>query len=238
MAELLAPETLNQALQQLNSVARTPWQHVNNSLHMQWEFRDFRQAFGFMADIAELAERMNHHPDWSNTYNRVQVALTTHDAGGLTNLDVAMARAMQDLSDKWLARHAVIADPTSTGRNSLIANWVQAFNDEDISAIDSCYAEHAMLWGTHARQLINSRAGIHQYFKTVFDSGRKVRVRVWDEQITDNLNLKISNGSYTFLSAHPDASVEVQARYTLVWQLREGAWQLITHHSSVLPADK
>lgn len=58
------------------------------------KFADFAAAFGFMARIALVAERMNHHPEWSNVYNRVSVRLTTHDAGGLTEKDVTLARAI------------------------------------------------------------------------------------------------------------------------------------------------
>ena len=57
-------------------------------------FKDFVEAFGFMAKVALIAERMDHHPEWSNVYKTVNVLLTTHDAGGLTSLDVTLARAM------------------------------------------------------------------------------------------------------------------------------------------------
>ncbi|AWM78437.1 4a-hydroxytetrahydrobiopterin dehydratase [Phenylobacterium parvum] len=57
-------------------------------------FRDFNTAFAFMARVALKAERMDHHPEWSNVWNRVEVALTTHDAGGVTALDVEMALFM------------------------------------------------------------------------------------------------------------------------------------------------
>jgi 4a-hydroxytetrahydrobiopterin dehydratase len=55
------------------------------------EFADFCQAFGFMTRVALVAERLNHHPEWTNVYNRVDIRLTTHDAGGLTALDLALA---------------------------------------------------------------------------------------------------------------------------------------------------
>lgn len=61
-----------------------------------FKFRDFVEAFGFMAQVALVAERMNHHPEWSNVYNRVEVVLTTHDSGGLTDKDVRLAHAMED----------------------------------------------------------------------------------------------------------------------------------------------
>ena len=59
-------------------------------------FRDFKQAFGFMTRVAEDAEALGHHPEWSNTYRTVNVRLTTHDAGGLTGLDVALAQKMDE----------------------------------------------------------------------------------------------------------------------------------------------
>jgi 4a-hydroxytetrahydrobiopterin dehydratase len=57
-------------------------------------FGDFNEAFGFMARVSLMAEKMNHHPEWFNVYNRVEVTLSTHDAGGVTSLDVHMARFM------------------------------------------------------------------------------------------------------------------------------------------------
>ena len=65
------------------------------TLCREFMFQDFVQAFGFMAQVALVAERLNHHPEWSNVYNRVAVTLTTHDAGGLTELDVELARAAE-----------------------------------------------------------------------------------------------------------------------------------------------
>lgn len=59
-------------------------------------FKDFNQAFGFMTRVALLADKMDHHPEWSNVYNRVEVLLTTHDADGVTELDVKMARFMDE----------------------------------------------------------------------------------------------------------------------------------------------
>lgn len=62
-----------------------------------FKFADFSQAFGFMARVALYAEKADHHPEWSNVYNRVHVTLTTHDAGGLSQRDVKMARAIDAL---------------------------------------------------------------------------------------------------------------------------------------------
>jgi 4a-hydroxytetrahydrobiopterin dehydratase len=60
-------------------------------------FQDFSQAFGFMAQVALAAERMNHHPEWRNVYRTVEVTLTSHDAGGLTRRDIELARTMDRL---------------------------------------------------------------------------------------------------------------------------------------------
>ena len=62
-----------------------------------YRFRDFVEAFGFMSRVALLAEKHDHHPEWFNVWNRVEVTLTTHDAGGLSERDVALAQAMDAL---------------------------------------------------------------------------------------------------------------------------------------------
>ena len=67
------------------------------ALTKRFVFRDFSEAFGWMTRVALLAEAMDHHPEWSNVYRTVEVTLATHDAGGLTELDVRRARAMDGL---------------------------------------------------------------------------------------------------------------------------------------------
>ena len=66
----------------------------NDGIDRRYVFRDFTEAFSFMARVALLAEKADHHPEWSNVYNRVDVRLTTHDAGGLSTRDFALARAI------------------------------------------------------------------------------------------------------------------------------------------------
>jgi 4a-hydroxytetrahydrobiopterin dehydratase len=66
----------------------------------EFVFKDFSEAFGFMARAALVAEKLDHHPEWSNVYKTVEVTLSTHDAGGLTELDVKLAEAMDKLADK------------------------------------------------------------------------------------------------------------------------------------------
>jgi len=73
------------------------WSVVNGNLHRVFEFQDFTQAFGFMTRVALAAEKMDHHPDWSNSWNKVTVDLCTHSAGGLTQNDFDLAGKIQKL---------------------------------------------------------------------------------------------------------------------------------------------
>ena len=73
------------------------WQLEGEHLQRSFRFPDFSQAFAFMVRVALLAEKHDHHPEWSNVWNRVDIRLTTHDAGGLSARDVAMARAIDAL---------------------------------------------------------------------------------------------------------------------------------------------
>jgi 4a-hydroxytetrahydrobiopterin dehydratase len=80
--------------------ARLPdWEMLpeRDAIRRQFRFRDFSAAWGFMSRVALLAEAQDHHPEWSNVYNRVEITLTTHDAGGLSARDVTLARAIDAL---------------------------------------------------------------------------------------------------------------------------------------------
>ncbi len=88
MAKLSAAE-IEAALEDLDG-----WSLRSEKLQRVFHFADFNEAFGFMTRVALLAERMNHHPEWRNVWNRVEVALVTHDAAGITKKDVALAKAM------------------------------------------------------------------------------------------------------------------------------------------------
>ena len=76
----------------------TAWKRAGSAIGRTFEFPDFVAAFGWMSSVALIAERMNHHPEWKNVYNRVAVELTTHDAGGITGLDFELAEAMDRLA--------------------------------------------------------------------------------------------------------------------------------------------
>jgi len=73
------------------------WSVKNDKLHKEFKFDNFNQAFGFMTRAAMEIEKMNHHPEWFNVYNRITVELTTHDAGGITKNDVNLARILNAL---------------------------------------------------------------------------------------------------------------------------------------------
>jgi 4a-hydroxytetrahydrobiopterin dehydratase len=70
------------------------WKLESGKLHREFRFANFIEAFGFMTQVALHAEKLDHHPEWSNVYDRVSVDLTTHDAGGITELDFELASRM------------------------------------------------------------------------------------------------------------------------------------------------
>lgn len=94
MIEPLTPEQRAEALDQL---ADWDFDDARDALTRQFLFADFSEAFGFMTRVAMLAEVQDHHPEWFNVWNRVDILLTTHDAGGLSARDVKMARAIDAL---------------------------------------------------------------------------------------------------------------------------------------------
>jgi 4a-hydroxytetrahydrobiopterin dehydratase len=78
------------------------WDEVDNKLKRSYEFEDFREAFAFMTRVADVAEQMNHHPWWSNVYNKVEFELTTHDAGDtVTEKDKQLAEAIDTIYDDF-----------------------------------------------------------------------------------------------------------------------------------------
>lgn len=89
----LTTEQIRKTLQSLPG-----WKLQGGKLYREWKFADFSAAWGFMSRVALIAEKMNHHPEWCNVWNRVYVELSTHDAGGITKLDVQLAKAMNELA--------------------------------------------------------------------------------------------------------------------------------------------
>ena len=85
------------------ATAKLPgWSVVNGKLHREYKFADFIHAFGFMSTAALAIEKMGHHPEWFNVYNRVTVDLSTHDAGGITQKDIELATLLESIAKKLL----------------------------------------------------------------------------------------------------------------------------------------
>ena len=94
---MLTQAELDEAVGQLPG-----WSCLDGKLHREYQFADFIHAFGFMATAAPAIEAMNHHPEWSNVYGKVTVDLSTHDAGGITELDVELASKLEKIARKLL----------------------------------------------------------------------------------------------------------------------------------------
>ncbi len=73
------------------------WVLEENKLHREYQFKNFVEAFGFMTQVALIAERSNHHPEWFNVYNKVVIDLTTHEVGGITERDFSLAKQIDDV---------------------------------------------------------------------------------------------------------------------------------------------
>ncbi len=95
MAQKLTGDARKTALARLKG-----WSEVKDrdAISKKFTFADFNEAFGFMARVALVAEKLDHHPEWSNVYKNVEVTLSTHDAGGLTERDIRLAEAMDKLA--------------------------------------------------------------------------------------------------------------------------------------------
>ena len=94
MVDNLSNSERNQALRGLNGWI---YDDAASTISRVFKFKDFSEAFGFMARVALAAQQADHHPDWSNSYNSVTIRLSTHDAGGLTEKDIALAQAIDKL---------------------------------------------------------------------------------------------------------------------------------------------
>ena len=97
---LLSPEQIKE---QLTTKLAGNWQHNDKTIKRSLTFDDFGHAFSFMTAVAFAAERRNHHPDWHNCYNRVEITLSTHDAGGITAKDIELAEFIDSVYRGWVS---------------------------------------------------------------------------------------------------------------------------------------
>ncbi|GAB3004054.1 4a-hydroxytetrahydrobiopterin dehydratase [Psychrosphaera aestuarii] len=98
-ANKLTDEQIAQELLEINSLLDDDkhWQIVDGKLHKEFIFKNFIQAFGFMTQVAIHAEKLIHHPEWSNVWNKVVIDLVTHDVDGISDLDIKMVKRMEKL---------------------------------------------------------------------------------------------------------------------------------------------
>jgi len=95
--QILSISEIQNGLDQLNQNTDQEWTVIGGKLHKIFQFKNFIEAFGFMTRAAIVAEKLNHHPDWSNVYRTVTVNLVTHEANGITALDFKLAKKMDGL---------------------------------------------------------------------------------------------------------------------------------------------
>ena len=98
------PVKLSQARTEAALSKLPGWRLKGGKLHREYKFADFVTAFGFMSSAALVAQGMDHHPEWFNVWNKVRIDLATHDAGGVTALDVKLAHAMEELAARQLGK--------------------------------------------------------------------------------------------------------------------------------------
>jgi 4a-hydroxytetrahydrobiopterin dehydratase len=97
MKERLSQETIDISLKELNNESDNLWEIKDGKLYIEFKFPNFVSAFGFMAQVAIIAEKANHHPEWSNVYNKVKIYLTTHEVDGISKLDFELAQEITHL---------------------------------------------------------------------------------------------------------------------------------------------
>ncbi|WP_275266044.1 4a-hydroxytetrahydrobiopterin dehydratase [Sphingomonas solaris] len=95
---MIEPLSEEERADALDALPDWDYDEARDAISRRLTFADFSEAFAFMARVALLAEKMDHHPEWSNVYNRVDITLTTHDAGGLSTRDVVMAEAIDTIA--------------------------------------------------------------------------------------------------------------------------------------------
>lgn len=98
MSEKLTQDKIKSQLDELNGTTSKHWDLNGDRLKKEFKFDNFVEAFGFMTKVAILAEKANHHPEWSNVYNKVEIELTSHDAGGITVKDFQLAKGIESVA--------------------------------------------------------------------------------------------------------------------------------------------
>ena len=78
-----------------------PWDVSEKSLNKTFVFKEFTEAFAFMTEVAKIAEELDHHPDWSNSWNTVEISITNHQAGGITEVDLYMCARIEETAKRW-----------------------------------------------------------------------------------------------------------------------------------------
>jgi 4a-hydroxytetrahydrobiopterin dehydratase len=91
-------KTLTEATIQQELKTLTDWHFSKNGIEKKFQFKDFTQALGFIVQVGVLSEKRNHHPELFNVYNKVTIRLTTHDADGVTNKDIDLAKAIEEIN--------------------------------------------------------------------------------------------------------------------------------------------
>jgi 4a-hydroxytetrahydrobiopterin dehydratase len=97
MVEKLTPKEIQSRLEDINNWTLN---ERDTHIHKSFQFKNFIQAWGFMTKVALLAEKMNHHPEWSNVYNKVDISLSTHDCAGLSEKDFSLAQKIDELLEQ------------------------------------------------------------------------------------------------------------------------------------------
>ena len=97
MSEAYDEAQIAAALEQLNADLETPWERRGETIFKQFKFRSFVRAFGFMSSVAIICDKQNHHPEWFNCYGTVDITLTSHDVGGLSERDFKLATSVEKL---------------------------------------------------------------------------------------------------------------------------------------------
>ena len=132
MAERLSAEARKSALAELPGWSETAGREA---IARTFTFKDFNEAFGFMSRAALVAEKNDHHPEWKNVYKTVEVVLATHDAGGVTRLDIELAKAMNGI-----ARQLGVGLKLRAARDLAAAAGRPQFLQSDVSAAAICRA--------------------------------------------------------------------------------------------------